>query len=285
MRKVPTSLQYLLVGATLLVCAGGITYYVGNKLLERANDIPQAILPYQTSDGYACNIAVIPLTGELWASKANADAQTAADSSANISAEEILADLEKTRDDNSIKGVVLRIDSPGGSGVGGELIANDLKSLGKPTVAVIEDDGDSAAYLAATGATVIIASPFSDVADIGVTSSYVDQSGSNAQSGKKFVQITAGTYKDAGNPDAPLTAADKTYLQQLVDNDYQTFIKEVSQNRVLPLATVQRLANGNSLTGAMAMGTGLIDKLGNISTAQQWFADKLGNSSDPVLCN
>jgi protease-4 len=285
--RLPTSFQYFVVGAVLLVGAGGLTYYVGNKLLQDASNISQEtpLQTYQTADGNDCNIAVIDLTGQLWASKADADAQTATDNSDNISAEEILGDLEQAKDDGSILGVVLRVDSGGGSPVGGELIANALKSLGKPSVALIEDEGDSAAYLASTGANVIIASPFSDVADIGITSSYLDQAGSDSQSGEKFIAVAAGQYKDVGNPDAPVTPADQAYLQGLVNGDYQTFIKEVAQNRSMSVASVQALANGDSLTGAMAMGTGLIDKLGDASTAQQWFTGKLGKGSGPVLCD
>ena len=280
--KIPTSFQYLLVGAVLLILAGGTTYYVGYKLLQGANVIPEA---YQTADGRSCNIAVVPLTGQLWASQANADSQTTTNDSANTSAEVIVAALERAKDAASIKGVVLRVDSPGGSPVGGEMIANALKNLGKPSDAVIEDEGDSAAYLASTGANVIIASPFSDVADIGITSSYIDQSGSITAEGEQFIQISDGKYKDVGDPDFPLSAAGKAYLQGLVDSDYKTLNQEVATNRSMSLSSVQALANGDSLTGAMAMGTGLIDKLGDLSTVDQWFVTKLGKNSNPVLCD
>jgi protease-4 len=228
---------------------------------------------------------VIDLTGQLWASKADADAQTATDNSDNISAEEILGDLEQAKDDDSIKGVVLKVDSPGGSPTGGEMIANALKRLNKPSIALILNSGDSAAYLASTGANEIIASPFSDVADIGVTSSYVDDSESNTQDGKQFVSVAVGKYKDVGNPDAPVTPADQAYLQSIDNDMYQTFVKEVAENRSMSVAAVQALANGDSLTGSLAMGTGLIDKLGDENTAQEWFATKLGKNSDPVLCD
>jgi protease-4 len=283
--QIPRHIQYLLIGILLLLCAGGIAYYVGNKLLQRANDIPYAIEPYQTADGSYCNIAFIPLTGALWASQADADAQTATDQSDNTSGEAILSELERAKDDSSIQGVVLRVDSPGGSPTGGEMIANALKSLGKPSAAVIMDEGDSAAYLASTGANVIIASPFSDVADIGVTSSYVDTAGSDTQNGDQFVQVAAGKYKDVGNPNMPATAAGTAYLQTLVESDYQVLTTEIAQNRSIPLKEILSLADGNSLTGSMAMGTGLIDKLGDLTTAQQWFAQKLGKGSHPVLCN
>ena len=283
--KFPTSLQYLLVGIVLLGVVAGFTYFVGDSLLQDANNIPYATLPYQTATGDSCNIAVIPLTGQLWATQADADAQTQYDSTTNTSGEYILAALERAKNDPSIKGVALRVDSPGGSPTGGEMIARALTTLGKPSVAWITDSGDSAAYLASTGATEIIASPFSDVADIGVTSSYVDQSGSDIKSGSKFEQISAGTYKDVGNPDAPLTAAGKAYLQKNVDDDYQTLIKEIAANRHMSLDAVTALADGSSMTGTLAMGTGLIDELGGQPEVQKWFTQKLPRGTGAVLCD
>ena len=281
--KFPTSLQFLLVGIVLLAVTGGITYLIGNNLLQDASAIPNEPLPYQTADGADCNIAVIPLTGQIFASQANADAQTHIDGSANTSGEAVVTALERAKNDSSIKGVALRVDSPGGSPTGGEMIANALKALGKPSAAWITDSGDSAAYLASTGATTIIASSFSDVADIGVTGSYLDQSGSNTQNGSKFQQISAGTYKDVGNPNAPLTPAGKAYLQKNVDDDYQTLIHEIATNRHLSLDAVKALADGSSMTGAMAMGTGLIDALGGQAETQKWFAQKLPRDTVPVL--
>ncbi len=283
--KFLTSLQLLFVGTVLLAVTGCITYFVGDYLLQRANDIPYEGLPYQTATGAYCNIAVIPLTGQLWATQADADAQTQYDSTANSSGEAILASLERAKNDPSIVGIALRVDSPGGSPAGGEMIANALTTLGKPSVAWITGSGDSAAYLASTGATAIIASAFSDVADIGVTGSYLDQSGSNTQSGSKFQQISAGTYKDVGNPNAPLTPAGKAYLQKNVDDEYQTLIKEIAANRHMSPDAVKAFADGRSLTGALAIGTGLIDELGGQTEVQKWFAQKLPHGTDPVLCN
>lgn len=268
----------------LIAIVGYVAYLVGAALVQRSYDLSQAtsVAPYQTADGYACDIAVIPLVGQLWASKADAEAQTNTDSSDNISAEEVLQQLEQAAHDDSIKGVVLRVDSPGGSPVGGEMIANALKRLGKPSVAVILDSGDSAAYFAATGADEIIASPLSDVGDIGVTMSYLDQSRQNAQNGLTFEKISAGTYKDVGNPNLALTAADRAYLQANVDNSYEVLIGEIANNRGLATSTVRQLANGASLTGQNALHTGLIDALGDTATAQAWFEKQF--KGDVTLC-
>lgn len=262
-----------------VVLFGVATFFTGKALLKELVKLGAPDESFSTADGGACDIAVIPMVGQLFASEA--DAQAAGDS---VSAEYILQELERASDDDSIKGVVLRIDSPGGSPVAGSLIASALKRLTKPSVALIWDEGDSAAYMAATGATTIIASPSSDIGDIGVTSSYLDESGKDAQDGEKFIQIAAGTYKDAGNPDNPLTPADQALLQKNVDQVYQNFIQTVATNRSLSLDTVKSLGDGASFVASYATSTGLIDSIGDSDTARAWFAQKLGAHSDPVLC-
>ena len=159
-----------------------------------------------------------------------------------------------------------------------------LKASSKPTVALIQDLGDSAAYLASTGARTIIASPLSDVGDIGVTSSYVDTSGADEKAGNSFVQISAGKYKDSGNPDKPLTAEERQLLQNNVDEDYKTFVNEVAINRNFSTTTVSKLADGSSLPGSIAITKGLIDQLGNLSTAQSWIQSHISDADPVVLC-
>ncbi|MHB8660432.1 MAG: signal peptide peptidase SppA [Minisyncoccota bacterium] len=280
----PDLARYTTVGIILIACLGVTAYMTGQALIKETEGSAGSTQDFSTADGGDCNIAVIPLVGQLFASAADATAQSASDGSSNASAENILQEIERAQDDDSIQGVVLHVDSPGGSPVAGDLIANALKRLDKPSAAVIWDEGDSAAYLAATGANTIIASPSSDIGDIGVTSSYLDQSGKNAQNGERFVQIVAGVYKDAGNPDSPLTPNEQALLQQQVDEVYQNFVQEVAKNRSLPVSVIKGLADGSSFIASFATSTGLIDTLGDSETARSWFAQKLSTGSAPVLC-
>lgn len=274
----------MLVGAVSIGLLGVATFVTGRALLKEQQKLSWPSDDFATADGRRCDIAVIPMVGQLWASEDDAVAQNAADGSANVSAEHILQQIERAKGDHSIKGVVLRVDSPGGSGVAGSLIANALKRLGKPSVALIWDQGDSAAYWAATGANTIIASPNSDVGDIGVTGSYLDQSESNAQKGEKFIAIAAGAYKDVGNPDNPLTPEGQAFIQKQVDEMYQNFLQEVARNRSMSVEAVKNVADGVSYIASTATSTGLIDALGDSETARAWFKQKLGTWSDPVLC-
>ena len=275
------SVQYTIIGIILIICLGITTFITGKALFRQFTEPNQ---DFTTADGGRCNIAVIPIAGELWSSYANADAQNSTDGSSNTSADYVLQEIEHAKNDKEIKGVILRIDSPGGSSVAGNLIANALKRLDKPSAAVIWDQGDSAAYLAATGANTIIASPNSDIGDIGVTGSYIDQTAKDQQNGEKFISITAGMYKDLGSPDNPLTPSGRALLQKQVDEMYQNFVQEVAQNRGMSVDAVKALANGESFVASTATSTGLIDSLGDSETARIWFKQKLGWWSDPVLC-
>lgn len=276
-------LVVLVAGLILIAAFGGVTYVVAGKLLHKSLDgtysqTGSQRYSYTTSDGDACNVVIVPLDDELFAS--DADAQSNGGTAGN----DVVYQIEYANKMDSIKGIILRVNSPGGSGVAGEMIANALKAAHKPTVALIQDIGDSAAYLASTGANTIIASAYSDVGDIGVTGSYVDNSGADTKAGDNFIQISAGKYKDSGNPDKPLTADEKQLLQNNVDEDYKTFVDEVAQNRNLSTTTVTVLADGSSLPGSVAITKGLVDHIGTLSTAESWIQGKLSDKDPVVLC-
>lgn len=112
------------------------------------------------------------------------------DSLADITGSDVIVgNIRTAADKPEVKAVLLDIDSGGGSPVAADEIAKALRALGKPSVAVIHGYGDSAAYWAATGASVIFASPLSDVGSIGVTSSYLDNVGYNAKQGYSYQQL------------------------------------------------------------------------------------------------
>ncbi len=288
-REVPTRMVAILFASrlALIACFFAGVVYAGDHFIDKWNggalsSVDYAQAGFQAADGGSCSIAVVPLAGDLYTTQADAAYDPAATGSAAV-ADDVVAEISAAKADDSIKGVVLQVDSLGGSAVAGEMIAHALKTLGKPSVALIRESGDSAAYLASSGASRIIASPYSDVGDIGITGSYVQNAQQDANQGLQFIQISAGTYKDAGNPDKPITAAEKALLQRNVDDDYVTFVDQVAENRGMATSTVRTLADGSSMSGSRALGTGLIDQLGGIDDAQAWLAHQIGNGS-AVLC-
>jgi protease-4 len=247
-----TNKKVYLIGFCLLVVVFLIQlYFLSNQI---------HILPSANN----CNVQGIKLYGQLYTYRNRASDDTGQSSKDISSSEEITSAIEKANKDNSIKAVLLEIDSMGGSGVAGWEIAEALKHSNKPTVALIRESGDSAAYWAATGAKYIIASTNSDVGDIGVTMSYVGNYDKNTQDGLTFYSLSEGKFKDAGNPDKQLTPEEQQLFMRDLKIDYDNFVKDVAANRHLDINKVTALADGSSMTGQMAKDNGLIDQVGGI---------------------
>ncbi|MEI6288509.1 MAG: S49 family peptidase [bacterium] len=196
------------------------------------------------------------------------------------SSENIVGRIEKAEKDNSIRAIILEVDSYGGSGVAGEEIADALKNAKKPTVALIRGAGVSAAYWASTGANKIFASKNSDVGGIGVTMSYLDDVKKNQNDGYIYNQLSAGKFKDTGNPDKALSQEEINLLMRDVNIMHNNFIQGVAENRKLDIEKVKNLADGSSMLGEMALANGLIDQIGGEFEAKKYLKEKIGQDVD-----
>lgn len=225
------------------------------------------------SDGY-CNIAIIPIVGSV-IPYAGADEDGSGSLPPSTNPDDTLAALRAAEVDPNIQGILARIDSLGGSPVAAEVIANGFKHASLPLAALIREAGASAAYLAATGAKTIIASPFSDIGSIGVTMSYLDNSAKNTKDGLQYVSLSSARFKDYGDPDKPLTDDERILLERDLKIYHDQFVKEVAGNRNLPIEQIAKLADGSSMPGALAIENKLIDTLGDQETARAWFAEQL----------
>lgn len=236
------------------------------------------------SDGY-CNIAVLPVFGEIISYPgANWDGMTMPENlPPTVNPDDVNRFLTSAEADENILGVLTEIDSYGGSGSAGTMIADRLKRSLLPIVATVRDGATSAGYLIATGADSIIASPFSDVGSIGVTMSYLDNSIQNADQGLEFVSLSTGKFKDSGTPDKPLTEEERALFERDLNIWHEVFVKSVSENRNIPLEEVAKLADGSSMAGSLALEHKLIDSLGDTETARKWFAQELGIEPDEVV--
>jgi protease-4 len=227
-----------------------------------------------------CNVQGIKLYGGLYTYK-NAASDGSGQSSKDVaSAEEITTAIEKANKDNSIKAILLEVDSSGGSPVGGWEIEEALKHSSKPTVALIRERGDSAGYLAASGAKYIIASANSDVGSIGVTMSYLGNADKNTTDGLTFYELSEGKFKDAGNPDKVLTQEEGDLFMRDVKVLYNNFIKYVSENRHLDIKKVTELADGSSMLGQMAKDNGLIDQVGGIYEVRDYLKKQIKTNAN-----
>jgi protease-4 len=216
-----------------------------------------------------CNVAYITLHGDVITYGTLSDGSGSSSDTDSTASEDVTQEIRDADSDNSIKAIVLEIDSPGGSPVGGEEIESTLKASPKPTVA-------------ATGADKIYANEFSNVGDIGITSSYTDESQQDTDEGITFNQLSIGKYKDMFDPDKSLTADERTLIMGELQSDYEKFVQIVAQNRHLSIDTTTTIANGSGLTAQTALNDGLIDKIGDLSDVQTYLNGVLHKKA--VMC-
>lgn len=226
-----------------------------------------------------CSVLGINLHGELVTYiPAHADMDPTFNYDA-IASENVVGYINMANDNPNIKAIIVEVDSPGGSPVAGEEIANAIKNSNKPVIAMVRQTGASASYWAISGAKRIFASKNSDVGSIGVTGSYLSNVEKNKKSGYTYVQLSIGKYKDAGNPDKPLTAEEKALFLRDANIIYNNFIETVSRNRNIPIQKVKSIADGSTFLGQKAKELGLIDEIGGISEVDKYISKTIGEKS------
>jgi protease-4 len=199
------------------------------------------------------------------------------------SSSRIIKELDRYRDDNSIKAIVLRIDSPGGAVGPAQEILREVEKVRtkKKIVASLGTVAASGGYYIASGANLIMANRGTATGSIGVIMQFANIQGLTKKLGLDFFNLKSGRYKDVGSPFRPMTAQDKAYLQGLLDNIYQQFLSDVARNRKIPLAKLRTLAEGKVYSGEEAKQVGLVDAFGNLQDAIQR-AGRLGGIKGKV---
>ncbi len=234
------------------------------------------------SDG-SCNIAVIPIIGDIIPYAGAYEDGSGDKMPPSTNPDDTLATLHWAESDPNVLGVLARIDSSGGSPVASEIIANGFKNSSLPVVALIREMGTSGAYLLATGAEKIIASPFSDVGSIGITMSYLENTAKNKKDGLQYIALASAKFKDSGNPDKPFTSDERNLIERDLKIYHEQFAKEVAENRNLPVEQVVKLADGSSMPRTLALENKLVDSLGGQETARAWFAEQLEIAPEEVV--
>jgi len=181
----------------------------------------------------------------------------------------IIKQLERYRDDSSVKAIVLRINSPGGAVGPAQEILREVEKVRarKKIVASLGTVAASGGYYIASGANLIMANRGTATGSIGVIMQFTNVEGLTKKLGLDFYNLKAGRYKDVGSPFRRMTPEDKAYLQGLLDNIYQQFLRDVAHNRKIPLAKLKTLAEGRVYSGEEAKKIGLVDAFGNLPDA------------------
>lgn len=180
-----------------------------------------------------------------------------------------LADLAA---DDDAKALIVRINSPGGTVVGGESLYRYLRHVSeqKPVVAVFGELGTSAAYMAALGSDHIVASEGTITGSIGVILQTTDLTGLLDKIGVKPEAVKSTPLKAQPNPLEPFTPAARAAIEDVIDDIYVMFVGMVEQRRELTGDELARVTDGRVFTGRQALDNGLVDAIGGEPEARQW---------------
>lgn len=199
---------------------------------------------------------------------------------------QLMVELRRFRDDPTVKAVVLRLNSPGGSAAAAQEIVAEVRRLreaGKVVVASMGDVAASGAYWIASACDHIVANPGTVTGSIGVIIQIGNLQELYQKLGIEFSTIKSGEHKDMGSPERPLTPEERSLFQAMVDDVHSQFVAAVVEGRKMPAEKVQELADGRIFTGQQAKDLGLVDSLGNLYDAIRTAKDLAGIPGEPEL--
>lgn len=230
------------------------------------------------SDG-SCNIAFMPIEGTILPFNGLVDVPLV------ITPEAVEEFVKNAENEEGIDAILVEINSPGGTPVASQRIAESLRGTNLPVVALVGDIAASGGYMVAAAADHIVASPMSDVGSIGVNMSYVEESKKNEEEGLTYVQLTTGEFKDAGTPNRAITERERERFQEDLELVHNEFVGLVSEYRGIEIEKVQELADGSSMPGSRALENNLVDSLGGIDSARGVLSMLIGKTvEETVIC-
>ncbi len=195
-----------------------------------------------------------------------------------INSEKVIKDLRKLKDDDDVKAVVFRVNSPGGSAYGSEQIWHAISQLKekKPVIVSMGDFAASGGYYISCNADTIVAEPTTLTGSIGIFGIVP-----NFESVAKKVGVTIDTEKtndlaDMGNTYRPMTEYEKTLMQKMVEKGYDLFTTRCADGRGMTQEQIDAIGQGRVWTGAMALERGLVDVLGGLDDAIDIAVKKAG---------
>ncbi|KAA3598046.1 MAG: signal peptide peptidase SppA [Calditrichaeota bacterium] len=194
--------------------------------------------------------------------------------------------ISKLRRDNSIKAIVLRIDSPGGGvGASQEIYSEVLKAReGKPIIVSMGSVAASGGYYVAAASNKIFANPGTITGSIGVIAEFpYTEKFWDEKLGIKFNILKSGKFKDSGSPVRKMTRQDSLQIQNLIMDSYDQFVQAIADGREMSIEQVKIYADGGVFTGRQAKEIGFVDELGNFEDAISYAAEISGIIGEPNL--
>jgi len=186
-----------------------------------------------------------------------------------INSQDTLKQITDFRKESSIKAIVLRIDSPGGSVGPSQEIYREIRrtAQSKPVVASMGSVAASGGYYIASAASYIVANPGTITGSIGVIIHLPNLRELFGKIGYQMTTIKSGQFKDIGNPAREMTPEEKELLQATIDETYHQFVRDVALARNLSEDRVREVADGRIIMGEKALALKLVDQLGNFEDA------------------
>ena len=259
--------KWVFVFIIALVCILVISILIMSKASNKFN----------ASDLGNNKIAVIQIQGPITGGTAFREGLFTEDGSNSAT---IVGFIESANKDKGIKGIILNINSPGGTVVASKEIVDAIKKVDKPVVALIREVGASGAYWIASAADVIVADPLSITGSIGVFGGYLEFSGLISEYDVKYHNLKTGEYKDLGNPFVSLTPEGEKILNQKLQIIHDYFVEDVNKNRGKDLS---KYGNGLFYLGKEAKEIGLVDVLGNKDDAVKIVKEKAGIKTHELI--
>lgn len=194
----------------------------------------------------------------------------------------LLDALSTIEEDSDVVGVIVHINSPGGTMVGGETLFEALRRIGetRPIVAEMGTVAASGGYMTAIAADHIIARRGTITGSIGVIFQSMNFNGTLEKLGVEPLTVKSGPLKAAPNPFEPVDDVAKSAMQGLISDMFDVFVEMVATRRDMSVETVTTLADGRVYTGQQAVANGLIDEIGGRREALRWLQEEAGITTD-----
>jgi protease-4 len=198
---------------------------------------------------------------------------------------QIIEEIHQYLEDDGVKAIILRIDSPGGGvGPSQEIHREVLKVKAKKKIVTsMGSVAASGGYYIACASDLIVANPGTITGSIGVLMEFTNIEELFKKIGIKGVVLKSGEHKDIGSPFREMTPDEKRIMQEVIDNVHQQFIKAVAEGRKLDHSKVTQIADGRIFSGEQAKQLGLVDQIGNLDDAIDATARLVGIEGKPDI--
>lgn len=196
-------------------------------------------------------------------------------------------ELRKAEDDERVKALIVRINSPGGTITASDILYHELRAFKArkkvPLIAVIMDVGASGGYYAALAADTIVVNPTTITGSIGVVMVTVNAQGLLEKIGVAPLAIKSGPMKDAGSPFRSLTEPERAVFQGIIDEMHGRFVGLIAQSRKMPEDRVRGFADGRVYTADQALKLGLVDRVGYLEDVVALAKERAGLDEAKVI--